>query len=41
MNQGTAQDKILLVPICTLELTLYHSSLYLNFSLRELVSQEF
>jgi hypothetical protein len=37
-NQGTAVDRILPVSICTLELTLYHSSPYPNSSWRELVS---
>jgi hypothetical protein len=29
-NQGSAGDRILLVSVCTPELTLYHSSPYLN-----------
>jgi hypothetical protein len=37
-NQGLARDRILLVSICTPQLTLYHSSPSPNFSLRELVS---
>jgi hypothetical protein len=40
-NQGTARNRILLVSICTLELTLCHSSPYPNPSRRELVSKEY
>ena len=40
-NQGTARDRILLVSICTLELTLCHSSPYPNSSQRELVCQDY
>jgi hypothetical protein len=39
-NQGSAENRILLVSVCTPELTLYHSSPYPNSSRRELVSQE-
>jgi hypothetical protein len=40
-NQGTARDRILLVSVCTLELTLYYKSPYPNSSQQELVSQEY
>ena len=40
-NQGTARDRILLVFVCTLELTLCHSSPYTNFSQSKLVSKKY
>jgi hypothetical protein len=40
-NQGTARDRILQVSVCTLELTLCHSSLYPNSTKREVISQEY
>jgi hypothetical protein len=40
-TQGSAGDRILLVSVCTSELTPDHSSLHLNSSRRELVSQEY
>jgi hypothetical protein len=40
-NQGTSRDRILLVSVCTPELTLCHSTPYPNSSSRELVSQEY
>jgi hypothetical protein len=40
-NQGSARGRILLVSVCIPELTLYHSSPYLNSSQRELVFQEY
>jgi hypothetical protein len=40
-NQGTSRDRILQVSVCTLEVTLCHSSPYPNSSWRELVSQEY
>jgi hypothetical protein len=39
-NQGSAWDRILLISVCTPELTLYHSSPYPSSSLKELISQE-
>nr|BAE22764.1 unnamed protein product [Mus musculus] len=39
-NPGTAGDRILQVSVCTSELTLCHSSPYLNNSWGKLVSQE-
>jgi hypothetical protein len=40
-NQDSARGRILLVSVCTPELTLYHSSPYINSSLTELVSHEY
>jgi hypothetical protein len=40
-NQGTAGDRILLVSVLTLDLTLCHSSPYPNSFWKELVSQEY
>jgi hypothetical protein len=40
-NQGRPRDMILLVSICTLDLTLCHSYPYPNFSQKELISQKF
>jgi hypothetical protein len=40
-NQRSAGDRILLVSIFIPELTLYHSSSYLNSSRRKLVSHEY
>ena len=40
-NQGTSRDRILLVSVCTPELTLCHSTPYPNSSQRDLVSQEY
>jgi hypothetical protein len=40
-NQGSAGNRILLVSVCNLELTLYYNSPYPKTSQRELVSQEY
>jgi hypothetical protein len=40
-KKGTAGYKILLVSLCTSELTLYHCSPYPNSFQRELISQEY
>jgi hypothetical protein len=40
-NPGAEWNRILPVSICTLELTMCHSSPYPNSSRRELVSQEY
>jgi hypothetical protein len=40
-NQGTAGDRILLVSVFPQDLTLYHSSPYINSFQRKLVSQEY
>jgi hypothetical protein len=40
-NCRTGRDRILLVSICTLELTLYHNYLHPNLTEKEQVSQEY
>jgi hypothetical protein len=40
-NQISSGDRFLLVSACTQELTMYHSSPFLNSSQKELVSQEY
>jgi hypothetical protein len=40
-KQRSARNRIILVSVCIPELTLYHSSPYLNSSQKELISQEY